>query len=280
MTIFAKQKRSLTISVYLTSLALSIYRIFVIRNNLDPTIDDANYYLQDTVQTYFFSALSIFVLILFLFVAIFLGRKVKNNLVNGEPSIIFSSSLSGFIFLGCAFFYIIYFTDNSPELTVLSFCVIFFGIISSIYFLMNASKKADTYCLPIAWLSLAPISFYAFRLLNDFIKQSTTPEASSTHFLLISIIAFLLFFLAEGKFKSGTGNITLYMFFGFSAILFSLIYSLPTIILTAFWFLPTSYTMLYSVIDLSLALYIATRICHLKCPDCMTEDNNDLEKQS
>ncbi|HAN21335.1 MAG: hypothetical protein A2Y15_07165 [Clostridiales bacterium GWF2_36_10] len=280
MTKFALQKRIIIISVIVTSLAISIYRIFVIQNNMDicPKIDDSNYYLEDNFETYLFTVISIFIMLIFLLAALYLGRKIKNKLVCGEPSIIFSTSLSSFIILGSLFFYIFYFAETI-ELTTLRVFILISAFISSIYFLVNASRKADTCCNLITWLSLAPVATFALRLLNDFIRQSTTPDASSTHFLLISIIAFLLFFLTESKFKAGNGNMTLYIIFGFATILFSLIYTIPTIILSAFWYLPTNYTTLYSVVDLSLALYIATRLIHLECIE-YNSAKNDLEKQS
>lgn len=251
-------------------------------NNMDinPTAENANYYLLDNAQTKYYSVLTMIAVIVFFVIALFLGRRMKNEIVFGESSIIFTSSLSGFLLLGCVSYYFLYFDEDSAKISALEICIIITAVLSTVYFIANASKKADSSNKIIAWFSLAPIAFFALRLLNDFIRQSTSPDASSTPYLLLSIIAFLLFFLTEGKFLSGSGNIKLYIFFGFVSILLSLIYSLPVLALTSFWVLPSDYTLLFSAVDLTIALYISAKLCNLKCMNCEDTELHALENRA
>jgi hypothetical protein len=266
MSVFYKQKRFILTWVLFSSLAIAVYRIYIITNNIEiDSVESQNYYLFDNAETYIFALLTAVIIAAFILAAVFLSRRLRNCLVFGEPSIIFTSSLSGFLLLGAVFYYIFYYTEDTNGLSFLDMAIIISAVISAIYLLLNASGKTECNGKAAAWFSLAPIAFFAFRLLNDFIRQSTTHNASSTNYLLLSLIAFLLFFLAESKFRIGTGSITLYIVFGFLSILLSLIYSLPTLILAAFWVFPTNYTMLYSAIDLTLVMYIAARVCQLNC---------------
>ena len=264
---FVTQKRLIVAGILLVSFGLSIYRIIVIMNNIEqsPSAGNNNYYLLDNWQTYRFALVTVGAAALFLIAALFLGRRLKNQPFSVDPSVIFTSSLTGFLLLGAVFYYVFYYIDEPLEASSFVTGIIAFALISAVYFLMNASGKTGTGSRSLAWFSLAPIIFYALRLLNDFIRQSTTHNASSAPYLLLSLIAFLLFFLAEGKFRAGTGSITLYILFGSLALLLSLIYALPTLVLSAFWLFPADHTMLYAAIDLTVVMYISARICQLQC---------------
>jgi hypothetical protein len=261
--------------VIILSLALSVYRVLVIQNNIEvsPTAEDANYYLKDSDETVTFAVVTVVLLVLFSLCAFFLRKKMSNEIETGEPSVIFTSSLSGFLIIGCVFYYFFYFVTDKSQINFFVAAIIVTALISSVYFLLNASGKAETRRKVTAWFSIAPIACYALRLLNEFIKRGTSHYPSSSVYLLLSIIAFMLFFLAEGKFKSGNGNVMLYMLFGFLSIQLSLTYSLPTLYLSAFWVFPTNSDMLYSAVDLTVAMYIASRLFQLKCVGC--EDDSE-----
>lgn len=280
MAKFTIQKRLVLVFVFLTSLAISIYRIFVILDNMEtyPSANDVSYYLASNKTTQVFGIITAVLIVVFIFAAIFLSRKIQSTLIYGEPSIIFTSSLSGFLIIGCTFYYVFYFVNDKSDVTFLVAAILITALLSAVYFLLSTSEKSKRKIS--AWLSLAPIGFYTLRLLNDFIRQSTTHNPFSSTYLLLSLVAFLLFFLAEGKFRVKTGNITLYLVFGFLAILLSLIYSLPTLFLSAFWLFPTNYTMLYSAIDLTVVMYISARISQLKCIDLEYSDTSLSLNQS
>lgn len=268
MVKFARQKRLILAWVILIGIAASIYRIIVIKNNIEITrSDDFDYYLFDSPATYYFAVLTAGLILLCIITAVYLGKRMNNSLVQSEPSVIFTSSLSGFLLFGAVFYYIFYFSDHKNELSPLVYGIIASAAISAVFFLMNASGRAESNKKAASWLSLAPIAFFAFRLLYDFIRQSTMHNVSSAPYLLLSLVAFLLFFLAEGKFRVGSGNITFYMLYGFLSVLLSLIYALPALALSAFWLLPTNYTMIYSAIDLTIVLYIVSRVFSLNCPE-------------
>ncbi|HOJ49047.1 MAG TPA: hypothetical protein PLD48_09345 [Bacillota bacterium] len=278
MTKYLRQKRIIMSIVIILSLAVSIYRIFVIQNNIDvsPTAEDANYYLKDTDETVAFAVITVVLLVLFSVCAFFLRKKMNNEIESVEPSVIFTSSLSGFLIIGCIFYYFFYFLGDERELSFFVVAIIITALISSVYFLLNASGKAPSRRKAAAWLSVAPIACYAFRLLNEFMKRGTSHYPSSSVYLLLSIIAFMLFFLAEGKFKSGSGNVGTYMLFGFLSIHLSLTYSLPTLYLSAFWVFPTSSELLYAAVDLTVAMYVAARLFQLKCVGCENEQEQSI----
>lgn len=280
MTKFLRQKRIIMSIVIILSLALSVYRVLVIQNNIDvsPTAEDENYYLKDSNETVAFAVITVVALVLFSFCAFFLRKKMRNEIETAEPSVIFTSSLSGFLIIGCVFYYFFYFVNDTTQFSFFISAIIVTALISSVYFLLNASGKAESRRKVTAWFSIAPIACYALRLLNEFMKRGTSHYPSSSVYLLLSIIAFMLFFLAEGKFKAGSGSVMLYMLFGFLSIQLSLTYALPTLYLSAFWVFPTNSEMLYSAVDLTVTMYIASRLFQLKCAGCEDESELALEQ--
>jgi ABC-type Fe3+-siderophore transport system permease subunit len=267
MTKFVRQKRIIMAIVIILSLALSVYRITVIQDNIDvsPTAEDANYYLKDTFETNAFAIITASFILLFSLSAFFLRKKIKNEIETAEPSVIFTSSLSGFLIIGCIFYYFFYFVKKDTQFTFFIAGIIITALLSAVYLLLNASGKTESLRKTVAWFLVAPVACSALRLLNEFVRRGTSHNPSSSVYLLLSIIAFMLFFLAEGKFKSGTGSPALYMLFGFLSIQLSLTYSLPTLYLSGFWVFPPNVTMLYSAADLTVAMYIAARLFQLKC---------------
>ena len=282
MTKFLRQKRIIMSIVIILSLALSVYRVLVIQNNIDvsPTAEDANYYLKDSDETVAFAVMTAVALVLFSCCAFFLRKKMSNKIEAAEPSVIFTSSLSGFLIVGCIFYYFFYFASDVTQINFFITAIIITALISSVYFLLNASGKAQSRSKAIAWFSVGPIACYALRLLNEFMKRGTSHYPSSSVYLLLSIIAFMLFFLAEGKYKSGNGSVITYMLFGFLSIQLALTYSLPTLYLSAFWVFPTNSEMLYSAVDLTVAMYIASRLFQLKCAECESTADGIPAEQS
>lgn len=277
ITVMANEsfKRRLIIGVFiLACLALSVYRVYVVSDNIDisPSQTDPTYYLKDNMQTKIFAVMAGFMLVLSLLAAFFVSRKTNNIISNGQPLIIFASSLNGFMIIGTVFYYMFYFRTEESKSSRMVSLIIIFALVTAVYYLINASRKADTFCNPIAWLSLSPIVFFSLWLLFDFMKESTALAASSTPYLLLSLIFFILFFLTEGKSRVGKASIFLYTFFGLGGILFSLVYSIPTLLLASFWLFPTNFTLLYSLIGVSTSIYVSARLFSLKSKEDSAEE--------
>jgi len=270
---FSARKRITLTFVIITSLVASIYRIFLIKSNLEvsPSADDFNYYLEDSLPIKVFAIIIGCLILVYILFALYTGRRLKNCLITGDPSVVFTSSLSGFLILGSIFYYVFYYIKDKSELDFFVIAILVTGLFSAVYFLLSASNKSEVNNSALKWFSIAPIVCLSLRLLNDFIRQSTSHNPSSSAYLLLSIIAFMLFFLAEGKIRMGSGNITLYYMFGSLSILLSLIYALPTLFLAAFWLFPTNFTTIYSAVDLTIVMYITARLCRLKCS--LKQDN-------
>ena len=203
-------------------------------------------------------------------IAFLLGRRLAPALPPGLPSVTFSSAVCGFTILTVVIVtvYYTYFAPVEDRLVnvnpTVSLLVKLFALGCAVYFLLLAAwmplseKKA-----PGLFLSLFPVLFCAFRILGDFIDHSTMPLASHGGYRILAIIATMLFFLQEAKFRTGKGGATWYFIIGHVAVILLSSYNVP--LLWEFIRGETGLTeILYAMLSIAFIIYIFTRIYSLE----------------
>ena len=199
-------------------------------------------------------------------IAFLLGRRLSPVLPEGLPTVTFSSAVCGFTVFTVVMVtaYYTYFapitnriTDVNPAVAML---VKLFALGCAVYFLLLAAwlplgqKKALG-----LFLAMFPVLFCAFRILSDFIDHSTMPLAGFGGYRILGIIATMLFFLQEAKFRTGKGGAAWYFIVGHVAVILLCAYNVP--LLWEFIRGSVSVTdILYAMLSLSFVIYIFTRL--------------------
>lgn len=199
--------------------------------------------------------------------ALFNRRRFLPELRNGFASVTFGASMAAFLLL-TATVVSVYFSRFAPvrvtdNNAVVSLLMKAFGVLSAVYFLFASasatlSKRKALHLL----LTMAPIFFCALRILNTFINNSTLPLAASGGYRILGMIAAMLFFLNEGKLLMGVKTVSAYLVTGYAAVLFCAAYDLPLLI-TGVREGASGPDAVYSLLTLSLAVYIVTRVATL-----------------
>lgn len=224
------------------------------------------YYLPDTPDVYVFAAVSIILVVLFGVFALTFGKKKCVDLERTTGSVPAGSLVLGFSLLFAAFVYTVsVFLMEDISYSVIDILVFVFAILSTARFFyigLCTKNKASLAVQSVA--SLAPLFLAVFRLLSDFIRKSAAPFSSSGAYHIIALVAVMLFFLLEGRSYVSPTFAVAYFFFGYVAIFFSVVYALPNLVLHCFGTFSFDYLTTYSVVDLGIATYIATRLSSAK----------------
>lgn len=211
--------------------------------------------------------------VVLLCLALLFGRKYAPSLPHGLPSVTFGASVTAFLLL-TTLAVSVYFAHFAPleERIVdlnptISFLVKLFALLSAVYFLLTAASMSlpKKKALHLAFV-MAPILYYAFRILNAFIDNSTMPLANSGGYHILSMIATMLFFLLEGKFIIGNAKVGFYLAVGQIAILLNAVYNIP-LLLSCISECESQINALYALLSVALMIYIATRLFSLREPE-------------
>lgn len=199
-------------------------------------------------------------------IAFLLGRRLAPSLPAGLPTVTFSAAVCGFAMLTVVAVTAYYtylapaeerILDVNPTVSLL---VKLFALGCAVYFLLLAAwmPLGEKKALGL-FLALFPVLFCAFRILNDFIDHSTMPLAGHGGYRILGIIATMLFFLREAKFRTGKGGAAAYFILGHVAVILLSAYNVPLL-----WeFLRGEATLtevLYAMLSIAFIIYIFTRI--------------------
>lgn len=243
---------------------MACLRTVVVFTNMEKNqLADGNYYLYENTEVTFFGIASVILVAIICALGLMFG---KNRVLGFENSIsVQASSLAlAFSLLGasCVYFGELAFADKYVAVGVLDILVPVFSIASAVVFFICAVKGGFKNNKNLgAILGLFPIIYSVLRLLNDFINNNASPMASSGGYNIVALIAVLLYFLNDGKSHFKKVGAGLGYLFGFMAIYFLLVYSLPDLVLHGFGCLTFDYHAAFSVVDICIAIYIATRLC-------------------
>ncbi len=219
---------------------------------------------------FLFGVATAFCCVLGAVIAFLLGRRLAPALPAGLPSVTFSAAVCGFamvtvIAVTAYFAYLApaeeKIADVNPTVALL---VKLFALGSAVYFLLLAAwmPLAEKKALGL-FLSLFPVLFCAFRILNDFIDHSTMPLAGHGGYRILGIIATMLFFLREAKFRTEKGGAAAYFILGHVSVILLSAYNVPLL-----WeFIRGEATLtevLYAMLSMAFVIYIFTRIFSLE----------------
>ena len=271
--------------VLAVSVVMSILRTFIVSTNLEKNSANADiYYLPENfIVVAFASAFAILVLA-FLTSSIRFGRKTV-VFDDHETASSVGSLIAAFLVLGTTVAYFIVLSISQAkapsgygpptkggitglqDVSVLEILVIAFAIASALKFLLIGIRNHKSDGLSsssLAILSLFPIVFASLRLLNDFVKTSAIPMASSNAYHMISLVALLLFFLVEGKSYVSESKSVLVDFYGYVAIFSLLVYAIPDLVIHLFGTFDFDMAACFSIADLGFATYVITRLYSTK----------------
>lgn len=250
------------VAVIVISLIMASLRTVIVTFNMEKNqINNDTYYLPDNVEVTAFTAVSIMFLLVFLFSGISLGRKKTVHLERTHgampaASLILSSSLFGAVLLYAASL-----LGNNTELSLIKLILFALAALSAVKFLVSGLRYNKKQSENIhAFAALAPILFSAVRILSDFISTSSAPLASSGAYHIVGLVAVLLYFLCEGKSYIAQTSAALFNSFGYSAVFFLLVYSVPNLYMHCFGSFSFDCDAAFSVVDLGLVVYIAARL--------------------
>jgi len=253
-------------AVVLISLIMSVLRTIIITNGLESRSGNDTYYLPNNLEVISYNIFSIIFAALFIYTAIAFGRKKTVTLERDLGAVPAASLVLAFSLIGAAAVYSVSLIMAVEfHFTVIGILILATTVLSAAKFLISGLRycKNDLNPQIDALTAMAPIFLSVFRLLGDFIRTSSAPLASSGAYHIIGLVAVLLYFLGEGKsYISKTAASTFYIC-GYIAIFFLLIYSLPNIVLHCFMF-NFDYYAAYSVVDIGIVVYIASRLSSAK----------------
>ncbi len=248
-------------------LIFSAFRTVLVALNIEVNnvYENETYYLPDEFAFKAFGIATVLAGVLAFYLAFITGRKKQIEFDNKHFAVSATSCMLAFVMMGEAvvFFVTHYKSNMVPQR--LELIMILLSAASGIMFLVNGVRVGNSSLL--AKCTLLPLAFSAVRLIEEFIRASSTPLASSGAYHIIGLCAVLLYFLCEGKAFSGIGSAAYYYFYGYLSILLLLIYSVPKIILPCFGPFIFDYYTFLSVIDIAMVIYIASRMSSVSLRD-------------
>ena len=261
------------IRTVLLSLNIEVSRVY----------EDQFYYLPDSFAFKAFAVATILAVVIALYLAIVGGRKRKIEFDRKNFVVSAASCMLAFVMMGEAVMF--FSSEHSSEYSEsvdavaakfltnkLEFLMIMLAVVCGVVFLVNGVRINSTCTLSL--FTLAPLVFSAVRIIEEFLRAGSSPRASSGSYHILGLVAVLLYFLCEGKAFSGIGSAAFYYFYGYCSILLLLIYSVPNIILPCFGPFEFDYHTFLSVVDLVLAVYIASRMASVKENYSEIEESN------
>lgn len=275
-------KKFLTGSVMGAGLVMAVIRIFLILENIEKdTLDTSVYFLDDNGAVYSFASVTAVLCVLFVFSALFFGRRKKACFFDISPAYTVASVICGFSLLGEAVIAIASFMEPTSDAAALELLVLVFALAGAVYFFyvgfFGSNKKTR---VMVSVLALLPVLLSVARILCDFVRQSAIPLASSGAYHILSLIALMLFFLCEGKARAGLGSAAVFAATGYCAVLLLMIYAVPNLFLHSYWLMDFDHITAFSVVDICIAIYVCVRIITCSFDPPKTEIPSAVEAAS
>ena len=253
--------------VAFVSFAMAVLRTVIIQYDMEKNgIENETYYLPDNAEVVVFTVAAVIFALLFVFCAVFFGRKHSVTLCRSYGAVPAGSLTLAFALIGAAAVYIATIVRNGREsVTVIGILILVTTLLSAIKFIISGVRYDKTLKNTYhALAAIAPIMLCILRLLGDFIRSSAAPLASSGAYHILGLCAALVYFLTEGKsYVIKTSGSILYAF-GYLSVFFLLVYSVPNLFMHCFGFFEFDYYAAYSVVDIGLVVYIITRLSSAK----------------
>lgn len=194
-----------------------------------------------------------------LIVAFLFGKSGSKTLEYKDVASVFCSSLCAFMMVTTAIFHVVYFVGGA-DYSVTEWMIGVMLLFSCAFFIYASTSKMNPRSTIFKLLALLPTTLFAIRVMDFFLQINSKPNDSTELFHLFSLCAIMMFFLEEGKFSVGAGSGRAYIFYGLSAVLLTLVYALPYVLLSAFWIVTFSLEAIYSCLELVFVIFIISRL--------------------
>lgn len=262
-----------------TSLFVGAFRAYTLFTAVDPT---SGFYtthssLSNVVYAVY-AGLSVLVFLVPFVARIRLAKKgqlpaeqnvVRTSAAPGTRLAFFREStlctfVSAFLGFSLITFSVMSFIDL--ERSVLSVIICILGVFSGLYFLSLPSGLFGLYSTKKTLLSVLPIAWSLLMLVAYFWSSSRIAVGEHHRFQIACMVCVPLFFYAQTLFLLPDAAYHRYHLFYSAALAcagLTLVYALPTLLLSAFWIYSayTSYTSLYELMMLlSVALYAVVHL--------------------
>ena len=228
-------------------------------------------------------------------------------MVQGTQTLVISSSLTGFL-LVASFVLQILDIINDPvwknnlsgyiKNNTFDFILIFAAILGAVYFFKTASlrpigttlgdndaaipKFSQGYIL----FSFFPIIWVFLNIFKCFFDMNKSVNSPIRIYELVCFLSLSLYLVAESRILVGKRETSKFFSFAYTSILLTSLSALPNFILSSFWILETSTPVIVYGVQISLLLYISSRIYSqikygeyllIKAPSNEKSPSKDLE---
>ncbi len=260
--------------VLMLGLVFSAIRTVLLSLNIEVSrvYENQFYYLPNSFAFKAFAVATVLAVAIALYLAIAGGRKRKIEFDRKSVVVSAVSCMLAFVMMGEAVMFFSFQSNSDIPVDRLELLMILLAVACGVVFLINGVRISSTKALSL--FTLAPLVFSAVRIIEEFLRAGSSPRASSGVYHIMGLVAVLLYFLCEGKAFSGMGSAAFYYFYGYCSILLLLIYSVPNVILPCFGPFEFDYYTFLSVVDIALAIYIASRMSSVK------EEYTELEESN
>lgn len=258
----SKNKKILlmTLAVMLFALILGVFRTYLLVNYIE---QETGFYKVGTNIGQVFKLICIAFCALVFVVSLTL-RKVNapENLTSQSTSVVFSSSLCGFVFLtvfGCGIYNMIAgrTTDIFTQIAIL-LCI----PVAANFFLICAREQRKKNVSQTV-IAMFPVIFYAVRIIGTFVDSTTQINSSQRSLKLVVMCAIMLMFLYEAEYmipknEQKQRSVAKHYAFCLFSYSFALISVVPYILACALWFYQTQF-LLMDILDACVGVYALTR---------------------
>lgn len=249
--------------ILLVSLVMAAVRTAIVTLNMEKNdYENDTYYLLNNTQSDIFTAAAVLCFLAFICIAVFIGRGKKAIPDQKNDTVSAASCMLAFVLLGTVIIFVISLVSGSETADIKSFLIVAFSVLSAIAFLLTGLRVCSVGLN--AAMALFPLILTAIRVVCDFLNANAAPFASSGAYHIVSLTLLLLYFLCEGKAFLSRGSAAFYYIYGYSSVLFLLLYSVPNLFLHCFGVFNFDYTAAFSVADIVISVYICARLSSAK----------------
>lgn len=218
--------------------------------------------------------------------------EVTDNMIQGSQTLVFSSSLAGIMLVTSSGMQVYDFIANSANEAVsltarlgsyirentFDFIIFFLAIFSAIYFFKTASlnpteiepvtenkgensfKSRQPFSQGYMIFSFFPIIWSFLNIFKCFFDMSKSVNSPIRIYELVCFLSISLYFVAESRMLIGRRETSKFFTFAYTTMLLISLSAVPNLILSAFWLLETSVSLMVYAVQVSFLLYIVSRV--------------------
>lgn len=260
-----KTVRLMLVAVAVISLAIGIFRTFILANHVEP---ETGFYVRGTTVDVWFGAVVAFTVVLILaFGFIMRKSKAPEYLDSRSMVVVFTSALCIFMYFS-VFAYGAYAIFTAKQANLFLYAEVVLCIPCCLNHVTICSKEIREKNSPHALLSMSEAIFFAVRTVECFMDVESQINASQRSLTLLMLCSMMLFFMCESGFmverEESATSASLYAMAGFGVVAFTFISLIPYLIVS--FIMPNYETefVFMSILDCCVMLFAASRIITLK----------------